>query len=255
MLPADMKNGRYDNMTNIAIVEDNELHAKSLQNYLQRFFLDNHTHSQITIFREAISFLENYTAEYDVIFMDISMPYLNGMDAAHRLRELDKQVLLLFVTSLAQYAVDGYEVDAFAYLVKPVSYPDFALKFMRVHKRLEQRKKTDQLVLNFRQGGSIRLSPEEIAYCEVSGHKTVFHSIYGDYVQHTTLSAVEKKLDSPLFRKCNHCYLVNLHYVKSISGDEITLQYAGQNQILRISRNKKKAFHDSLQTIWGCAAP
>ncbi len=236
-------------MIEIAIVEDTDVHARTLQAYLQRFADENQAAFYTTVFHNAVAFLENYSAKYDVVFMDIAMPYLNGMDAAHALRKLDGDVLLIFITSLARYAVQGYDVDAFAYLVKPVSYADFALKFVRAYRRLGERD-LNGLVLNTRQG-SVKLNPEEILYCEVSGHKTIFHSVRGDYVQHTTLSAVEKKLDGALFCKCNHCYLVNLRHVKSVSGDEVEVSHAGQSHTLRVSRSKRKTFHDALKMIWG----
>lgn len=236
-------------MTEIAIVEDTKEHVRTLQMYLHDFAEEHHATFHVSVFQNAVVFLENYSARYDVVFMDIAMPYLSGMDAARALRKLDEDVILVFITSLAQYAVQGYDVDAFAYLVKPISYPDFSMKFVRAYQRLA-RKEKGALVLTSRQG-SVKILPEEIAYCEVSGHKTIFHIVRGDYVQHTTLSAVRERLGDTHFCKCNHCYLVNLHFVKSIGGDEIEIAYAGQSCFLHVSRSKRKAFHAALKNIWG----
>ena len=111
-------------MIEIAIIEDTDIHARTLQAYLQRFADENQAAFYTTVFHNAVAFLENYSAKYDVVFMDIAMPYLNGMDAAHALRKLDKDVLLIFITSLAQYAVQGYDVDAFAYLAVSYTQPE-----------------------------------------------------------------------------------------------------------------------------------
>lgn len=120
----------------VAVVEDDEKAAATLKQYLTRYGEENQISFKIGMYSNAISILEQYSANYDIIFMDIRMPYLNGMDAAHRLRVLDSTVALIFVTSLTQYAVSGYEVDAMDYIIKPVNYYDFALKLSRVLKRI-----------------------------------------------------------------------------------------------------------------------
>lgn len=70
--------------------------------------------------------------------MDIQMPHMNGMEVARKLRALDANVLLIFVTSLAQYAIQGYEVRAFDYVLKPLSYPDFMMKMSRVEHQMHR---------------------------------------------------------------------------------------------------------------------
>ncbi len=71
---------------------------------------------------------EHYRADYDIVFMDIELPGINGMEAAHRLREIDQQVILIFVTNMAQFAVKGYEVDALDYIIKPAQYGPLSIK-------------------------------------------------------------------------------------------------------------------------------
>lgn len=126
-------------MYTIAIVEDDKTQAESLKEYLLRYAAENGEAFAVKTFANAVVFLENYTAVYDVVFMDIKMPYLNGIAAAHKLRELDKNVLLFFITSLTQYAIRGYEVDALNYIVKPVEYNEFALKFRKAMDRLSEK--------------------------------------------------------------------------------------------------------------------
>ena len=75
----------------VAIVEDDDTAAKTLSEYLLRYAEENQVQFRISTFDNAVSMLDNYTAEYDIIFMDIRMPYMNGMDAAHRLRALDQK--------------------------------------------------------------------------------------------------------------------------------------------------------------------
>lgn len=227
-------------MTNIAIVEDEEEFALALEKYLKRYGEENGTVFKIRRFVNALALLENYSADYDVIFMDIKMPYLNGMDAAHRLRELDANVLLIFVTNMTQYAVNGYEVDALDYIVKPVNYYDFALKLTRAVNRL--RAKDETFITVPVSSGMIRLKPEQIRYVETQGHHVVYHTGKEDYSQYCSLKDAESKLKGYGFARCNSCYLVNLRYVKSVKGHIVNVD----GTELQISQPKRKDFVQKL---------
>ena len=136
------------------------------------------------------------------------MPMLNGMDAAHMLREKDGKVMLIFVTSMQQYAIQGYSVSATDFIVKPVSYPQFKLKFTRFLTKLhatQERKEPDILLKTG--SGFVRLHPHQIVYVEVRA-------------------------------KCNNYLLVNLARVTGIS--EMTVQLG--KETLPMSHPRKNAF-------------
>lgn len=112
----------------IAIVEDEKSAARVLEQAIQRYGTENKVSFTIRVWHDPLLFLEEYQAEYDIVYMDIRMPALSGMETARNLRKMDRMVMLIFVTSLAQYALEGYTVGAFDYILKPVKYYDFALK-------------------------------------------------------------------------------------------------------------------------------
>ena len=124
-------------MIRIALIED-ESEAKDLfMTNLDRYSKEHGVEFTVAHFCNAMTFLESYKPVYDIVFMDIKMPDMNGLDAAHRLRQLDPSVILIFLTNLSQYAVRGYEVNALDFIVKPISYYVLVLKLERALHRLE----------------------------------------------------------------------------------------------------------------------
>lgn len=149
----------------VAIVEDDLKASKTLEGYLERYGQENEMQFRIQTFAHPLLFLEPYSANYDLVYMDIQMPLMNGMDAAHRLRELDPKVALVFVTSLTQYAIEGYQVNAMDYIVKPFNYFDFALKLTRILERIPSH--AGEAILIPTEVGNVRLSFDSIRYVEV----------------------------------------------------------------------------------------
>ena len=221
----------------VAIVEDEEHPAQLLQHYLDRFSEENNIVFQTVHFSSPVLLLERYRADWDIIFMDIDMPDINGMEAARRLRLLDQKVILIFVTNLAQYALQGYEVSAMDYLLKPVQYYSFALRLSKAIWKLDD---LNEASLNvFAEIGSVRIKIHDIRFMEVQGHMVTYHTYDGTYYDFTSLSKREQELAGKGFSRCSNRYLVNLKYVKSIKGYTL---YLHDGTELKISQPRKKAF-------------
>lgn len=232
-------------MLKVAIVEDNKAAMEKLQGYLERYAQENEEKFDIAAFGDALAFLDNYRCIYDMVFMDIELPFINGMEAAKRLREIDSQVVLIFVTNMAQFAVKGYEVDALDYLVKPVHYGDFQLKLHRAVSRL---KEAQEAILIQRQSGILKLRVQEIGYIEVRGHTLIFHTDMGEINGSGTLNELENKLKGKGFLRCNKCYLVNQKYIAAVQGYTLVM---AQGEELQISRLRKKTFMNELAETMG----
>ncbi|MBR7058603.1 MAG: response regulator transcription factor [Stomatobaculum sp.] len=230
-------------VVHVAIVEDEEIHQKTLKEYLERYAKENGTAFHIDVFPNPILLLENYKPVYDLIFMDIQMPDINGMETARRLRAVDQNVLLIFVTSLAQYAIEGYEVAAMDYILKPVQYFSFAMKLTKVIWRINADAGNAVKIAN--NSGSSRLRLLDILYIEISGHTITYHTLDGGSVSGTgTLSEVEERLQGKQFARCNSCYLVNLQYVGNVKGYRLLLKDGTE---LQISQPRKKGFMQAVQ--------
>lgn len=103
-------------MLNIAVVEDEINVSKQIESYINSFANEHRIEISITVYNNANDFLSYYKNNFDLVFMDIELPGINGMDATIKLREKDKNVMIVFVTNLMQYAVNGYSVNAYDFI-------------------------------------------------------------------------------------------------------------------------------------------
>ena len=225
-------------MLGIAIVEDDREQAALLETHIKRYAAERQLVVSVSVFYDAVTFLEKYTQGYQMIFMDIKMPMLDGMDAARFLRERDQKVVLVFVTTMRQYAIQGYDVDAADFIVKPVNYPEFALKFTRLLGKVERPEAVSPDVFIKNENSFIRLAPSDIFYVEVKGHYCVYHTASGEYRRYQTLKNAEASLPSRSFARCNNFLLVNLEHVSRIDGMSVFVE----GEELQISHPKRKAF-------------
>lgn len=232
-------------MLRIAIVEDSPKELDLLQNCLDEYRVSRTLQMEYWVFGDAESFLEHYGAEYDIVFMDIELPGMNGMEAAHRLREIDQKVALIFVTNLAKFAIRGYEVDALDYVLKPVRYGPLCPKLDRAVARC--RNLSQSIVIN-QAASSLRLLLQEIFYIEVRGHRLTYHTEQGDFECSGTLQETETKLHDWGFLRCNKCYLVNQRQIREVCGGELLLM---NGERLQISRLRKKEFMEEFSAFVG----
>lgn len=227
-------------MLEIAIIEDDEKEAGCLGGFLDRFSQETGIELRHSWSGSAAAFLESYQCQYDLIFMDIRMPDMDGMKAAQKLRELDSAVVLVFVTSLAQYAVQGYSVDALDYILKPVNYSAFALKMHRAVERCRQ--KRERWLLLSTNSGAVKLREAELYYVEIFDHHIRYHTQQANYDAYGTLKSVEQSIPSHSFFRCNNQCIVNLRHVARIDGNMVVVD----GREFSISRMRKKAFLEQL---------
>ena len=234
-------------MIKIAIVEDEAAVRDQLTDYVRRYTRQYGTEFEVTCFTDGDEILENYRPAFDIIFLDVEMKRLNGMETAQRIRELDDDVLLIFITNMAQYAIRGYAVGALDYVLKPVPYFAFSQQLQKALGQLEKRERHYLAVVV--DGGMRRLDAAEIYYLESEGHKVHFYTEKEDFIVPGTLKNYEEKLVGRAFARCNSGYLVNLAQVSGVQQDMVQVgPYA-----LQISRPRRKAFMAELADYIGGA--
>lgn len=225
-------------MYRIAIVEDQAVDAHRLETALDRFAAEKQVALEHTWVHNAVDFLEEYRHQFDLIFMDIRMPDLDGMTAARKLREIDHTVVLTFLTSLAQYAVEGYTVDATDFILKPITYAALELKLPRMLARC--RVEESEIVIQS-EGKTLKLRPAEVLYAEIYDHHIQVMTGSGVVRAYGTLKEMESALPKGFFR-VNNSTIINLRYVTTVDASDATVN----SRAFPISRGRRKEFLSAL---------
>lgn len=230
----------------VAIVDDELEMRQIMTDYVKRFGEEAGIDLETVTFESGELFLKDYKMIYDIIIFDIDMPGINGIDTARKLREIDSNVTIIFVTNIAQYAINGYEVDAVDYILKPVSYYDFSMKFHRTVAKAAQKK--EHIIKVETAEGTRKLRLPALVYVEVLSHYLYFHTTKRDYRSRGNISDVEKELEKYNFVRIHRSYIVNLRYVNKVLSKEVTVG----DKVLPVSRNyKEKLKEEYLKYIRG----
>lgn len=234
-------------MLKLIIVEDDPSFIRRLTEYLKRYESEHEAVGlSVESYSNAVDFLTAYRCDADLLLMDIQMPGMLGIDAAKKVREMDSRVMIIFITTLTQYAIDGYSVGALDYILKPLHYPVFSAKMDRALRMIAHEQ--TQVSIEVRTKKEVRrIGADEILYIEVSNHDILIHTDQGVITQWGNLKTFEAALSGAHFARCNACYLVNLKFIRGINGDFAELP----GEKLAISKPKRKEFLNAVAQYKG----
>lgn len=227
-------------MFRVGIVEDEAECRKMLRELTERYAAENQRQITIHEFSDGNKVVQNYRPDYDILLLDIQMPGMNGMEAAKKIREKDPDVVLVFITNMAQYAIKGYEVGALDFILKPVNYEAFSMRFTRAIGRVRSRE-GKKICLNLLDGARW-IDVRKIYYVETQRGMLWYHTEEGVFSVRGALKDVQKELEECHFEKCNQCYLVNLKYVSEIRKNIVVVA----EDELEISRRKRNVFMEAV---------
>lgn len=229
-------------MIKVAIVEDEEMNQEILKSYLLKYAEEHNEVFTIDVYGDGLAFLEKCKL-YDLVFFDIALPNINGMETAQRLRRTDENVSIIFVTNLVNFAIKGYEVNALDYILKPVKYIDFSCRLDKFIKKFNANKQSE-IVLGGSGSTVVRVNINDIKYIEVAGsHNICYHMAnQKDIFVRESLTKAEKQLPQGIFSKCNSGCLVNLNYANKIDNKMVKV---GSDWLV-ISRAREKEFKNAL---------
>ena len=233
-------------MPNIALVEDEPEAADVLASFIARYAGEKGLDLVVTRFGNAMDF-EMTHQHFDLVFMDIQMPGINGMEAAQLMRTYDSETPIIFVTNLAQYAVKGYEVGALGFIVKPVSYGGLSLSLDRALRAIGANAGRSVAVPT---EDGVRVVPlRSIIYVEVTKHRLTYHIENEEPLEaRGSLVQLEEELaEAPVVRVSKSC-LANMDKISLVRNAEVQM---ANGDLLRISRTHKKEVVDKVTDYLG----
>lgn len=234
-------------MIPIAIVEDNAAERARIRECLKYVENSEGVVFNVREFQNGLEFLGSLEAPsaFDLVFMDIEMPGMNGMETARALRQTDPTVLLVFITNMAQYAISGYEVDALDFILKPINKYSFAIKMKRALTRIPHRNE-DYIAIRS-EGETRSVCVDSIRWIDVNGHYVVYHTTDGDITEYSTLKESAARVNCKTFTLANRSCLVNMRFVDAVSKETVTIG----NTKLDISRPQRKKFFAAISGYMG----
>lgn len=215
----------------IAICDDEPIFLKRVYSYLWQ-----QPDCTVECFLSPNVLLDSYKAgeRYDVIFLDIVMSPVNGVDLAKSIRECDQSVILVFFTAHLEYAPAGYEVNAFRYLLKPVTEDDILRTIKEIRVKLE-----NATLLIKTPECDLLLHIQDLQHLEADNKNTILH-YKGDVITlRKGLNELEALLPASFFFRIHRKYIINLAYVREFDEAHVTLD---SGRTFPVSRRNIKEF-------------
>ncbi len=187
----------------------------------------------MTYVESAEEYLFKYGGQniFDIIFLDVCMKDMNGMELAHEIRKFDRNVQIVFMTGKSEFVFEGYEIGAVRYLIKPVQEGELMKALDACMEKLGSSRE-DYLTMKY-QGENLRLSRGEILFIQVEGHYLKMRTVDRVYEWKASLKEMLEKLDPVRFVQANRSAVVNLEFVSKITREECILE---NGEVIPVSR-------------------
>ena len=233
-------------MLHIAICDDEKEFVTHLTRLLEQYSAESGEEIKVTAYYDGLDLIEKYDATIDLIFLDIQMRLVNGLEAAKRIRQMDENVGLIFLTTLTQYGLEGYKYQATNYIIKPIKYIRLKAEMNQWLKRYKKNDSPSLVISN--SSGKYKVFLKSLRYVETFDRNLLLHTEQENIVCYKNMKEMERELNDQGFARCHTSYIVNLSYVKGIHKLELEL-ISGEK--LPISQPRRKEFTERLTEYWG----
>lgn len=222
----------------IAICDDEFYQRNMLEHIIEKLAKELHIKietKQHMSGEELLRKLEKDMYSYDIILLDIQMKELTGIDVAKILRETNQSTIIIFITGVADYVFEGYNVRAFNYILKPIEEDKVKQVLGEAIKTLEVEDKPYYAITT--KDATYKIELEEIIYFKSDRRTVQAITTKGEYSFYNKLDEIEEGLKEKGFIRCHQRYLVNMAHIDHINENEVILKSGEQ---VPISRNRYK---------------
>jgi len=235
----------------IVICDDTEKDANSLRLFIERYFVEINCLCRISVYESGdaflIDFAENRINDLKIVFLDVYMPGTNGVDTARKIRETDKNVVIVFTTTSRNHGLDGYSVYALQYLVKPLSYPEVISVLDKCTSMFADSIRSIEVMSDRL---TVRVYLKDIMYVESFNTALLIHTLTGKVKTFLPLSEIEKQLEGSTFLRTQRSFIVNMRHIKRMTADGFVLENDITVPIRRDDKLAiKQAYRDYLSAL------
>ena len=210
----------------IAVCDDNSVFLQELSGLLNQYSESNRCYIEYTLFTNPLDLVSQIEkgVQYDVLFLDVFMPGINGIECAKDIRTYDNYVKIVFLTNSTEFAVEAYTVKAYQYLLKPIQKEQFFATLKQLEKENDHINK--KLFVLKSKTGITKISLSQLEYCEVVNRKIVLHLTNGEECDcGLRMSELEEKLESlKMFIRPHRSFLINMDYIQSLTSNCLILE-------------------------------
>ena len=224
----------------IAICDDEERYRIELKTILNKLLIN--ADLNIDTFDDGNILADAFAASpYDLVFLDIEMPTLDGITLAKKIRSRSENVFIVFLTSHIEYALEGYEVNALRYLTKPVDIE----KLKEVIRYVQEKQGSSRQIIIKEDGEEILIDINDVIYMESMNQNVRIVTAKGEHVIRYNIGDFEEQLKNDGFFRIHRGYLISLSKVKKLSGNDVILD---GGETLPVSRSNVKPLKEALYT-------
>ncbi len=230
----------------ICLVDDDSTQLEYLKVLIEEWANKNNINTEISIYHSAEEMLFENEKSYlfDMILLDIQMGKINGIELAKQIREVDKNVIIAFISGMADYVFEGYNVQAIQYLLKPINQ-DKLIELLNIAKSMTLKKHKHLIITN--SNDKKKINYDQIYYIESMGHNVIIHTEFEEINWKNNLKDISEDLLKNGFTITHRSYIVNLKHIEEVCKERCILS---NNKEVPISRNSYKSVNDDFITYY-----
>ena len=228
----------------IGICDSDTAVRAMLSDFIKRYKNETGLNIQVLAYDSGEKLLHHYPLEMDLIFLEVPLSKMNGIETARRIRLADAHVGIVFLTTVLSFVLEAYEVRASNYLLKPLRYT----RFLKEVEQARARRGQHRFFVETNDTGVYKIYTKSICYIETEGRNTKIHTETDAILSYKRMKQHQQALFEPHFVRCHAGFIVNLHYFEKLEYSELVL-ICGRR--VPVSRHRKKEVVARINTLYG----